>query len=57
MLSILIIKNSNGLLIKSFGFLIGASASCDDGTNACIPNISQENPPLTLLLIVPVTFV
>ncbi len=25
------IKNSNGLLIKSFGFRIGESASCDDG--------------------------
>ena len=34
MLSILIIKNSKGLFIKSFGFLIGASASCDDGTHA-----------------------
>jgi len=33
-LSILMIKNSSGLLIKSFGFRIGESASCEDGTNA-----------------------
>ena len=55
-LSILIIWNSNGLFMNSFMFLIGLSATCEFGQNAKTPKISTTTPPLTVFLIIPLTF-
>ena len=45
-----------GLFMYSFIFLIGLSATCEFGQNANTPKISTTTPPLTVFLIIPLTF-